>query len=192
VEVDVAGANIFCAGFAHLQNGNILVAGGNADQDLNGLIQTHIFNWQTETWSRGQDMAAGRWYPAVAEMANGEEAIVGGGANTAEVYQNNGQIRQIPGFTDDQYGGRSYPFMTSRPDMQLGLIGPYDFIINVITSGQGVESGTDVRDGIDRGYGSFAPYDIGREPGKRPIRYIAHPITRERRSWTTFGSANRA
>ena len=70
--VDVQGYNIFCAGFTHLQNGNVLVAGGNKDTSLAGIVQTHIFDWRTETWSRGPDMAAGRWYPSVAEMANGE------------------------------------------------------------------------------------------------------------------------
>ena len=82
-----------------------------------------MFNWQTETWTRGADMAAARWYPSVAELANGEEVIVGGGPATAEVYQANGAIRALTGFT--QYGGRTYPFMGSRPDAQLGLVGPY-------------------------------------------------------------------
>src|SRR4051812_2525614 len=59
--VDVQGSNIFCAGFAHLANGNILVAGGNADAKLDGTVQTHIFDWRTETWTRGKDMAAARW-----------------------------------------------------------------------------------------------------------------------------------
>ena len=61
--VDVQGYNIFCAGFTHLQNGNVLVAGGNKDTSLAGIVQTHVFDWRTETWSRGPDMAAGRWYP---------------------------------------------------------------------------------------------------------------------------------
>ena len=51
--VDLQGSNIFCAGFAHLANGNILVAGGNANAKLDGTVQTHVFNWQTETWTRG-------------------------------------------------------------------------------------------------------------------------------------------
>ncbi|MFO1204868.1 MAG: galactose oxidase-like domain-containing protein [Burkholderiales bacterium] len=161
--VDVQGYNIFCAGFAHLANGNVLVAGGNANSALAGIVQTHIFNWQTERWTRGADMASGRWYPSVAEMANGEETIVGGGPATAEVYQTNGAIRSLSGFTNSTYGGRRYPFMVSRPDTQLGLFGPYDTGYTVYIPGSGAVTGTlSTRDGKNRDYGSFATYDIGK------------------------------
>jgi hypothetical protein len=158
--VDLQGTNIFCAGFAHLRNGNILIAGGNANANLDGTVRTYVFNWQTETWTRGNDMAAARWYPAVAEMANGEEVIVGGGPTVAEVYQTNGAIRPLPGFT--QYSARTYPFLGSRPDAQLGLFGPYAAGYTINTSGDGVITATGVRDGIFRDYGSFATYDIGK------------------------------
>jgi hypothetical protein len=160
--VDVQGSNIFCAGFAHLPNGNVLVAGGNKDTTLAGIIQTHIFDWQTETWSRGPDMAAGRWYPSVAEMANGEATIVGGGPATDEVYQTNGSIRQLTNATNTTYAGRLYPFMNSRPDTQLGQYGPYDQLNTLVTSGNGAVTGTRTRDGIGRDYGSFATYDVGK------------------------------
>jgi len=160
--VDVQGYNIFCAGFAHLQNGNVLVAGGNKDSSLAGIVQTHIFDWRTETWSRGPDMAAGRWYPTVAEMANGEATIVGGGPSIDEVYQTNGLIRQLSNATDSTYGGRLYPFINSRPDTQLGLYGPYDLLNTLVTSGNGALTGSRARDGIVRDYGSFATYDIGK------------------------------
>lgn len=158
--VDVQGSNIFCAGFAHLANGNILVAGGNADQQLNGTVQTHIFNWQTETWSRGADMAGARWYPSVAETANGEEVIVGGGPSIAEVYQNNGAIRELTQFT--KYNARLYPFMGSRPDTQLAFFGPYATAYTITTSGTGVITATATRDAMTRDYGGFATYDIGK------------------------------
>lgn len=160
--VPVLDYNIFCAGFAHLPNGNILVAGGNANDDLDGIVQTHIFNWQTETWSRGSDMAAGRWYPSVAAMANGEQAIIGGGPAMAEVYQANGAIRTLPGFTNSMYGDRLYPFMISRPDAQLGLFGPHNILHTLVTAGDGVVTATATRDDIYRDYGSFATYDIGK------------------------------
>ena len=158
--VDLQGTNIFCAGFAHLANGNILIAGGNANAQLAGTVRTHIFNWQTETWTRGNDMAAARWYPSVAETANGEEVIIGGGPTTAEVYQANGALRALSGFT--KYGARIYPFLGSRPDTQLGLFGPYDTGYTINTSGNGMITGTGTRDGLSRDYGSFATYDIGK------------------------------
>lgn len=160
--VDVKGYNIFCAGFAHLPNGNILVAGGNKSAGLAGIVQTHIFNWQTETWSRGADMAAARWYPSVAPMANGEQAIIGGGPSQTEVMQTNGRIRQVPGFTNAVYGKRVYPFMMSRPDTLLQLLGPYNAIYSMTISGNGATTGAGTRDGKDRQYGSFASYGPGK------------------------------
>jgi hypothetical protein len=158
--VDLQGSNIFCSGFAHLANGNILIAGGNLNAQLQGTVRTYVFNWQTETWTRGNDMAAARWYPSVAETANGEEVIIGGGPATAEVYQTNGAIRALTGFT--QYSARIYPFLGSRPDTQLGLVGPYPTAYTINTSGNGVITATGTRDGISREYGSFATYDIGK------------------------------
>lgn len=160
--VDVVGYNIFCAGFAHLQNGNILVAGGNKNQDLDGIVQTHIFDWKTETWSRSSDMADGRWYPSVTEMANGEMVIIGGGPEETEVYDTNGGIRALPGFTNSDYAGRLYPFMISRPDGLLSLFGPYMTTFSVVTAGDGATVAASERDGITRDYGSFATYDIGK------------------------------
>jgi hypothetical protein len=159
-QVDVDGSNIFCAGFAHLANGNILVAGGNANAQLAGTVQTHIFDWQTETWTRGKDMAGARWYPSVAETANGEHVIIGGGPTTAEVYQANGALRSLTGFT--KYGARAYPFMGSRPDTQLSLFGPYAAAYTINTAGNGVITATATRDAFSRDYGSFSTYDIGK------------------------------
>ncbi|MFI7540328.1 galactose oxidase-like domain-containing protein [Actinoplanes sp. NPDC049599] len=158
--VDLQGSNIFCAGFAHLTNGNILVAGGNADAKLAGTVRTYVFNWQTETWTRGKDMAAARWYPSVAETAMGEEVIIGGGPATAEVYQTNGSIRALTGFT--KYSARIYPYLGSRPDTQLGFIGPTATSYTITTAGNGIITATSTRDSINRDYGSFAPYDIGK------------------------------
>jgi hypothetical protein len=158
--VDLLGTNLFCAGFAHLPNGNILIAGGNANAQLAGTVRTYVFNWQTETWTRGRDMAGARWYPSVTEMANGEEVIIGGGPATAEVYQTNGVIRQLPNFT--KYNARIYPFMISRPDTQLGLFGPYNPGYTITTVGNGAITGTANRDAITRDYGSFSTFDIGK------------------------------
>jgi hypothetical protein len=158
--VDLQGTNLFCAGFAHLANGNILIAGGNANAQLAGTVRTYVFNWQTETWTRGNNMAAARWYPSVAQTANGEEVIIGGGPATAEVYQGNGAIRALTGFT--KYSARVYPYMGSRPDTQLGLFGPYATGYTINTAGNGIITATGTRDSVYRDYGSFATYDIGK------------------------------
>ena len=93
--VDVAGSNIFCAGFVQLANGNVFVAGGNADSALHGSRRTHVFDWRTETWTRGPDMQDGRWYPSVASMPNDEALIIGGGPTVAEIRTTSGALRRL-------------------------------------------------------------------------------------------------
>jgi hypothetical protein len=158
--VDVLGYNIFCAGYSQMANGNVLVAGGNKNQALAGIKQTHIFNWQTETWTRGPDMFGERWYPVVTSMSNGESFIIAGGPTFAEVHQNNNTLRKLPNVT--QYSGRIYPFSISRPDSRIQLLGPNTSMFTVNPAGAGAVNATTDRDGIYRDYGSFATYAVGR------------------------------
>src|SRR5205085_11187076 len=69
------GYNIFCSGLAHLIDGRIFIAGGHKDQALNGIVQTRLFDPTTNLWSLGPNMAAGRWYPTVTPLNNGEMLI---------------------------------------------------------------------------------------------------------------------
>lgn len=78
IRKDVPGANLFCAGFQQLPNGDLLLAGGNANVALAGLKTTFVYHWRTGTWDQSQDMSRIRWYPSVATMWNGESMIVGG------------------------------------------------------------------------------------------------------------------
>ena len=110
--VDVAGSNIFCAGFVQLANGNVFVAGGNADSALNGIRRTHVFDWRTETWSRGPDMQDGRWYPSVASMPNDEALIIGGGPTVAEIRTTSGGLRRADERRDAR---RAASTRSSRP-----------------------------------------------------------------------------
>jgi hypothetical protein len=158
--VDVSGYNIFCAGYTQLANGNVLVAGGNKNAALDGIVQTHIFNWQNETWSRGPDMAAARWYPAVQALGNNEAVIVGGGQAIPEVYQTDGKLRRLTNASG--YSDRLYAFLTTRPNGQVELMGPATQMNTIDTSGTGAITATKARDGIARTYGGFATYDIGK------------------------------
>src|SRR5512133_2625117 len=58
------GYNIFCSGLAHLMDGSLFVAGGTKNAQFDGIVQTHIFDSDTNTWSLGPNMAEGRWYPS--------------------------------------------------------------------------------------------------------------------------------
>ncbi len=160
VRRDVSGYNIFCAGYTQLADGRVLVAGGNKNTALDGIVQTHIFNWQNETWSRGPDMAAARWYPAVQALSNNEAVIVGGGPTIPEVYQANNTFRRLT--TASGYSDRLYAFLTTRPNGQVELMGPPGTMNTINTSGTGAITATKARDAINRTYGGFATYDIGK------------------------------
>ncbi len=159
-QTNVANYNIFCAGYTQLADGNVLVAGGNKNAALDGIVQTHLFKWKTETWSRGPDMAAARWYPAVQALGNNEAVIVGGGAAVPEVYQTDTTLRKLSNASG--YSDRLYPFLTTRPDGQVELMGPVTQMNTIDTSGTGAITATTARDNINRTYGGFATYDIGK------------------------------
>jgi Domain of unknown function (DUF1929)/FG-GAP repeat len=165
VRRDVSGYNIFCAGYTQLADGRVLVAGGNKNAALDGIVQTHIFDWRKHEqnqnpWSRGPDMAAARWYPAVQALGNDEAVIVGGGPAIPEVYQTNNTLRRLT--TASGYSDRLYAFLTTRPNGQVELMGPPTQMNTINTSGTGAITATKARDGINRTYGGFASYDIGK------------------------------
>jgi hypothetical protein len=158
--VDVAGSNIFCAGFVQLANGNVFVAGGNADSALHGTRRTHVFDWRTESWSRGPDMQDGRWYPSVASMPNDEALIIGGGPTVAEIRTTSGGLRRLTNVVTPS--SREYPFFQSAPDGRALLLGPARGLSLIDAGGLGALTPFGDRDAITRSYGSYAPYAIGR------------------------------
>ena len=157
--IDVAGANIFCAGFVQLSDGRVFVAGGNKDQSLNGIRLTHIFDWETLSWTRGPDMTGERWYPSVAALMDGQALIVAGGPTVAEIRGLDGSIRQLPGITAPT--ARVYPFLQSSPDGRVLNSGPDNAIRRLNWWGTGSLETSVGRDGINRGYGSYAAFGPG-------------------------------
>jgi hypothetical protein len=158
--VDVSGFNIFCAGFNHLADGKLFVAGGNKNAGLNGIRQTHFFDFNTNTWSRGPDMAYERWYPSLAALPNGEQFIMGGGPNTHEVYQPNNIIRALT--TAILAQPRKYPFIQTNVDGRVFYVGPERAMRSLTTAGTGWWQIFGNRDNINRAYGSYVMYDIGK------------------------------
>ena len=158
VTVDT-GFNIFCAGFAHLTDGSLFIAGGNKDEHLNGLVQTHLFNPTTNTWSLGPDMAAGRWYPSVTPLTNGEMLITEGGPDIPEVRRTDGTLRSLDSASLDL---PLYPWLDVAPDGRAFYSGPDPTLRALDPAGGGSWQTFGDRDAIDRTYGSHAVFAIGK------------------------------
>jgi hypothetical protein len=124
VRVDLnLGYNVFCSGLAHLIDGRLFLAGGNKDQQLNGIVQTTLFDPSASSnpWSRGPDMAAGRWYPTVTALNNGEMLITSGRVNTPEVRKLDGALRSL---STASLGLPLYPWMDVAPNGRAFYSGP--------------------------------------------------------------------
>jgi len=96
--------NLFCAGHCFLSDGRLLVAGGQSTVHppyTNGLLSflgilqlftkgadndIHVFDSQSQTWSRYENMAKARWYPTCVTLPNGKALIVSGVYSQAHNY----------------------------------------------------------------------------------------------------------
>jgi hypothetical protein len=153
------GFNIFCSGLDQMAEGNLFVAGGNKNQQLEGIVQTATFDWENDTWTQGMNMSYPRWYPSVTEMGNGEMLITSGGPPIPEVRQNDGSLRQL---THASLALPLYPWMDVAPDGRAFDSGPDPTLRAINPTGTGAWQQWGERDPINRTYGSHAMYDIGK------------------------------
>jgi Domain of unknown function (DUF1929) len=153
------GYNVFCSGFAHLIDGSLFLAGGNKDAQLNGIVQTHLFNPTSNTWSLGPNMAAGRWYPSVTPLTNGEMLITEGGPDIPEVRKTDGGLRAL---STASLNLPLYPWMDVAPDGRVFYSGPDQTLRKLDPAGGGSWQTFGQRDGIYRDYGSHAVFDVGK------------------------------
>ena len=153
------GYNVFCSGLAHLTDGRLFLAGGNLDSALNGIRQTHVFDPSSGTWSLGPTMAAGRWYPTVTPLRNGEMLITSGGPSVPEVRTTAGNLRTLSTASLSQ---PLYPWIDVAPDGRAFVSGPDTTLRSLNTDGTGSWQSFGQRDAINRSYGSHVPYDVGK------------------------------
>ena len=158
VNVDT-GFNIFCSGLAHLIDGRMFMAGGNKDQQLNGIVQTHFFDPATNSWTLGPNMAAGRWYPTVTPLNNGEMLITSGRVNTPDVRTLAGNLRSL---STASLSLPLYPWMDVAPNGLAFYSGPDQTLRALNPSGTGSWQTFGQRDSINRDYGGHAIFDIGK------------------------------
>src|SRR4051794_30191759 len=158
VNVDT-GFNIFCSGLAHLIDGRMFIAGGNKDQQLNGIVQTHLFDPATNRWSLGPNMTAGRWYPSVTPLSNGEMLISSGRVDVPEVRTLAGGLRAL---STASLSLPLYPWIDVAPNGRAFYSGPDQTMRSLDTNGTGTWQSFGQRDTLNRSYGSRALYDVGK------------------------------
>jgi hypothetical protein len=71
------GYDLFCSGHAFLADGRLFVAGGHIQNGV-GLPKASLYDPFSNTWAAAPDMNAGRWYPTVTTLANGNALVVSG------------------------------------------------------------------------------------------------------------------
>jgi hypothetical protein len=168
--------DLFCAGSTLGSDGNLYVAGGNLGSNAEGFYPgsrfTNIFNVGTQSWSRGPNMAEGRWYPSVITLPNKELLIMGGNSNETTVINSiadvwnpaTNTLRRLTGASLDSRDIHPlYPWIHVAPDGRVFYTGASTQMAYLNTAGTGTWSNeTYTRDTLYRGYGSSVMY----EPGK--------------------------
>lgn len=92
--------DLFCGGQSLLPDGNVIVAGGTdkynntvGNSAFLGLVDTFIFDRNTQKWTIVQPMAGGRWYPTQVTLGDGRVLAVSG-------LDENGNLNQVPEIYD--------------------------------------------------------------------------------------------
>jgi hypothetical protein len=161
------GYNAFCAGHAFLADGQLLVAGGHVNADV-GLPHASLYSPATGAWTRLPDMNAGRWYPTVLPLPDGEALVIAGTDTAAKTGENPlPQVFQPASRTwRDLTGAQrvllTYPWMYNTPDGRVFMAGPAVDSMFLDVSGTGAWSPGPRTSAGTRLYGSSVMYDEGK------------------------------
>jgi hypothetical protein len=143
VDQKLAG-DVFCVGHATLSDGRLLAAGGTDSYDGNvslpglpafplfgGLDHAYLFDPEDESWTRVEDMDAGRWYPTLVTMGDGSVLCAAGLTKTFPWVTLRKIERYTPGegWTTVEGAGRwlpLYPRLHLLPDGTVFYAGSYN------------------------------------------------------------------
>ena len=160
------GYDLFCSGHAFLAGGRLFVAGGHIQNGV-GLPKASLYDPSSNTWTAAPDMNAGRWYPTVTTLANGDALVVSGfvdntiGVNTLpQVYETaTGAWRSL---TSAQLSVDTYPMMFLAPNGLVFHGAPSQITRYLDTSGTGTWSFVANSNFGYRDYGSAVMYADGK------------------------------
>ena len=166
--------DLFCTGHSLLADGKLFVAGGHIQNGV-GVANASIYDPGANAWTALPDMPgtnvpggyAGRWYPTVTVLANGDVLVVSGnidntlGSNPLpQVFQvGSGTWRDL---TSAQLGQELYPMMFLAPNGKVFNPAPTQNTRYLDTAGSGAWSLVANRAGPYRDYGSAVMYAPGK------------------------------
>ena len=161
------GYDAFCSGHAFLADGRLFVAGGHIQNDI-GLPNASIYNPSTNIGPARLNMNAGRWYPTVTTLANGDMLVVSGSIDTTVGENRLPEVFQVGSntwrdLTNAQISLDLYPRMHLAPNGRVFNSSPNTVTRYLNTSGTGSWTAVANRSvNVHRDYGSSVLYDNGK------------------------------
>jgi YVTN family beta-propeller protein len=148
-EINNGQHDMFCGGLSFLQDGRLLVNGGNGINGRTALAS--LFDWRTNEWVPAQTMADGRWYNTSIALPNGEVLTAGGngGANangTIEQWNASSGWRRMSGINwapvsnppiANAIETNWHPFFLVAPDGRVAHFGPHQALDWITATGTG-------------------------------------------------------
>lgn len=155
--------NVFCSGHSFLPDGRLVVAGGHIATGQ-GIKAVNFFDFRTSAWERGANLDAGRWYPTVTTLGNGEVLVVAG---TNEVGAQNSVPEIGNGASWRLLGGAVrnlpyYPQMHLAHDGRVFMAGPSQGTRYINPAGSGAWSASVPSLWGLRSYGTSVMYAPGK------------------------------
>ena len=155
---------LFCAGHTLMADGTLMIAGGHFRDDA-GIKVTYFYG-QNGAWTKGPDMAFGRWYPTLTVLPNGNVLSMAGRNEAGTVVR-----------TPELWNGSSWSSLTGAGQLEIpyyprNFVAPNGLIFyagerivsrwfNVAGAGSWADGPTHIWR-FNRDYGTAAMY----EPGK--------------------------
>ncbi len=168
--------DMFCGGLALLQDGRLLVNGGNGILGTTAL--SSLFDWRTQEWSAAQTMPEGRWYNTSVALPNGEVLTAGGtgggnGAGSIDQWQALSGWRRMSGINwagvvkapvANSNEPNWHPFLLLAPNGRIAHFGPHHSLNWLTPSGTGAltSAGASLPGTHYPKQAAWAMYDVGK------------------------------
>jgi hypothetical protein len=162
-----ANYDLFCSAHAFLPDGTLLVAGGHISNNV-GLPRASRYDPVANSWIPLPDMNAGRWYPTVTTLGNGDALVVSGDIDTTvganrlpQVYER--ATNSWRNLSNAQLAQPLYPMMMLAPNGRVVELAPSHTTRWLDTSATGQWSDVAIHvNGVFRDYGSAVMYADGK------------------------------